>query len=95
MTTIKITDKKIEVKGHSEYDEKGKDIVCAAISTLTEATYRYLKATGNVVGITAIDGYFFMVIEVINANGQNIVKTFTEMIDDLIQQYPKNIRRID
>lgn len=94
MTTIKIDGNKIEVQGHSGYAEKGSDIVCAAISVLTEATYNYLKATGNTVGMTAIDGYFFMVIEEINESGKNIISSFTNMVDDLIKQYPKNIERI-
>ncbi len=94
MTTIKIREKEIEVKGHSGYAEKGRDIVCAAISTLVEATYNYLKVTGNIVKMTAIDGYFFMLIEVININGESIVKSFTEMVEDLAKQYPKNIERI-
>lgn len=94
MTTIKIEEKKIEVQGHSGYAKKGSDIVCAAISTLIEATYNYLKATGNIVKKTTFDGYFFMLIEVINTNGKNIVKSFTEMVDDLIKQYPENIERI-
>lgn len=94
MTTVKIDGNKIVVKGHSEYDEKGRDIVCAAISVLTEATYNYLKATENNVGMTAMDGYFFMVIEEINENGKNIVSSFIDMVDDLVKQYPKNIERI-
>ena len=94
MTTIKIEEKKIEVQGHSGYAKKGSDIVCAAISTLIEATYNYLKATGNIVKKTTFDGYIFMLIEVINTNGKNIVKSFTEMVDDLIKQYPENIERI-
>lgn len=94
MTTITIKNNKIEIKGHSGYAKKGSDIVCAAISTLTEATYNYLKATGNVVKMTSNDGYFFMLIEIININGKSILKSFTEMIDDLAKQYPKNLERI-
>lgn len=94
MTTITIKNNKIEIKGHSGYAKKGSDIVCAAISTLIEATYNYLKATGNVVKMTSNDGYFFILIETININGENILKSFTEMIDDLAMQYPKNLERI-
>lgn len=36
MVTIEFSNKKMEIKvsGHAEYDEKGKDIVCSAISIL-------------------------------------------------------------
>lgn len=94
MTTIKIRNSEIEVKGHSGYAEKGNDIVCAGISVLMDATYNYLKATENTVTKKETDGYFSISINVININGENIIKSFAEMVDDLVKQYPKNIERI-
>lgn len=43
MTKIDISSKEIRISGHSGYGTYGNDIVCAAISTLSEATYNYLK----------------------------------------------------
>lgn len=94
MTTIKIRDNEIEVKGHSGYAEKGSDIVCAGISVLVEAAYNYLKVTGNEVIKKEDDGYFLILIDSINVSGNNILKSFIEMVDDLVKQYPKNIERI-
>ena len=34
----------LTVQGHANYDEYGKDIVCSAISTLTDTLYKTLKA---------------------------------------------------
>ena len=36
MITITITPNSIKAEGHANYDEPGKDIVCAAVSTLMQ-----------------------------------------------------------
>lgn len=95
MTTIDIKDGYIEVKGHSGYAEVGKDIVCAAISVLTEATYNYLLATHNDVEKKENEGEFTIIIRGLNEVGYQIIKSFGEMIDDIASQYPENVRRVE
>ena len=94
MTTIEVNGDKIIVKGHSGYDTIGKDIVCAAISVLTEATYNYLVALGNKVAKEEGDAAFIIDIEHIDSAGEKIVGSFKEMVDDIASQYPENVRRI-
>lgn len=94
MTTIQVSDKQIIVKGHSGYDEPGKDIVCAAISTLSDATYNYLAALGNKVSKVEGDALFVINIEYINNSSRRILGTFIKMVDDIAEQYPENVRRI-
>ena len=94
MTTIKVENNFIEVSGHSGYATVGTDIVCAAISTLSEATYNYLIATNNKVILEEKDAYYKMVFEKLNEAGKAIKTEFISMVDDLMSQYPKNIRRI-
>ena len=55
MTTVELKPNKIKIYGHCYNDEKGKDIVCAAISTLSEATCNFLKATDNKVSYIDCD----------------------------------------
>ena len=43
MIEIEIEKGKIAVKGHAGYDEIGKDIVCAAVSTLFQALIASVK----------------------------------------------------
>ena len=93
MTTIEINKKMIYVHGHSGYGTYGNDIVCAAISTLTEATYYYLKATKNKVDSFGKDGEYKIILDNINESGKEIIDTFVCMVDDLISQYPKYIER--
>ena len=93
MTIIEINDNKIDIRGHSGYGAKGNDIVCSAISTLTEATYNYLIALDNDVNCDEDDGIFTMYLNVINCSGDKIIKSFTSMVDELEEQYPEFIRR--
>ena len=96
MTTIEIKEDIIRVYGHSGYAPIGKDIVCAAISTLTEATYNYLVATKNKVNNEESNGVYIIHLEQLNKQGQAIIESFIDMVQDLINQYPKYIswRRI-
>ena len=88
MTTIKITPQEIEVSGHSGYAEIGKDIVCAAISTLTQATYNYLRKTDNLVVLQDSEGYYLIELLKLNYYGSEIIGSYIEMVEDLASQYP-------
>ena len=93
MTNIKINNKYIEVEGHSGYAPEGSDIVCAAISTLTQATYNYLEATSNDIDIETSEGYLRIIFKSeLNGPGESILSSFIEMVKDLESQYGKYIK---
>lgn len=93
MTNINISNKYIEVKGHSGYATVGSDIVCAAISTLVQATYNYLEATSNDIDSESSDGYFKIIFKSdLNGPGESILSSFIEMAKDLESQYEKHIK---
>ena len=93
MTSIEIKSEYIEVKGHSGYAPIGSDIVCAAISTLSQATYNYLEATGNDMGVETSDGYLKMIFKSqLNKAGEEILNSFIEMAKDLEGQYEKYMK---
>ena len=88
MTLINIKDKYIEIKGHSGYAAMGYDRVCAAISTLSQATYNYLEAVGNEVDIESTDAYLKIIFKSeLNRAGAEIVNSFKEMVKDLESQF--------
>lgn len=93
MTVIKVSDSFIEVSGHSGYGTEGNDIVCAAISTLSEATYNYLIATKNKVFLEEKSGYYKIIFLKLNKAGIGIKNEFISMVDDLESQYSNYIRR--
>ena len=92
MTTIDVKEDIIRVYGHSGYAPIGKDIVCAAISTLTEATYNYLLATKNQVNNEESNGVYIIHLVELNKQGEAIIRSFIDMIQDLIKQYPKYLK---
>lgn len=92
MTTVTIGKYYIKVEGHSGYDAIGKDIVCAAISTLIEATYNYLIATGNNTRKKEDDALYVIDNYVVNEAGKQIFDSYRLMIKDLAKQYPDYIK---
>ena len=91
---IKVLVKKdlVEIKGHSNYDTLGKDIVCSAVSSIVTTTIN---------GIISIDekaiSYEYQndtMTIVINKKDEITVKLINNMLDLLIslsKDYPKNI----
>ena len=88
MTLINIKDKYIEIKGHSGYAPMGYDIVCSAISTLSQATYNYLESVGNDVDVETSDAYLKITFKSeLNKAGAEIINSFKEMVKDLESQF--------
>lgn len=93
MTTIDISKDYIHVFGHSGYAPEGFDIVCAAISTLTESLYRYLLVTKNKVECAEAEADYIIFLNNINDNGKGLITEYSNMVDELIKEYPSYIER--
>lgn len=88
-----ITDFKIT--GHANFDDYGKDIVCAAVSSIVITSVNLaLSFNEDIIEYTNSEG----LIDVnIKSNNDIINKVFINMIDmlkDLEKQYSKNIKFI-
>lgn len=57
MIRIIFTDRRMTVTGHAGYAEKGKDVVCAAVSALVYALIATLEETGNMRESVVRSGY--------------------------------------
>lgn len=80
-----------EIFGHANYDEKGKDIVCAAVSTVSQHTARALKKEGAIVQV--VDTGKLKVERISDSKvSQRFVAELLETLIDLSEQYPKYIR---
>lgn len=93
MTTIDIWEDKVHVFGHANYAPEGYDIVCCAISTLTESLYRYLKATKNKVEATEDDGEYTIDLIELNETGYHLINEYSKIISEIIEEYPMYVRR--
>jgi|SRR5690554_2915423 len=84
----------IEVSGHAEFDESGKDIVCAAVSTAIIMTVNALELLDLKLKTKfwIEEGYFKIEVleenDIINKTLKNLEYTLT----DLEQQYPNYIK---
>ena len=91
---IKKIDSKVSeviVKGHANYSDKGKDIVCAAVSAIATYSINLMEKFGYKIDNIVEDGYVKMIN---NANSDIVDKIFEQMefeFKGLYEQYPRNI----
>lgn len=98
MVNIKITKendfvKMVTISGHSGYDEFGKDIVCASVSSIAVTTINaIIRLNDAIISYQSHDGYLEMKIKqndrVINILMNNMIDLFKNLEED----YPKNIQ---
>ena len=86
----------IKISGHSEYEVRGKDIVCASVSsifiTTTNALFRYQN---NAIEVKQEDTDTIHVQMNLLNHDQVIdllVENMLALLEELASQYPKNIK---
>jgi uncharacterized protein YsxB (DUF464 family) len=81
----------IVIKGHANYDDYGKDIVCSAVSTMAITTVNNILCLEDSISYEEKSG--LLIIRVIKDTdiNQKILNNFIRMINELKMQYPKNI----
>jgi len=86
----------IVVKGHAMYSESGTDIVCAAVSTAIIMTVNQLDIFNQLsnVDYEILTGNFKLKVLSNNDLIQNILKNLEYTLNDLKNQYPKNIKNL-
>ncbi len=100
MTNVTITYQKdvidkLSITGHANFNDAGKDIVCASISTLTFYTinaFDYLKKIDFVKINIDKENQLIEFIKIKNEDmTQNLLKLLVLHLKGLKDQYPKNI----
>ncbi len=81
----------IVIKGHAKYDDYGKDIVCASVSSIAITSCNAILSIENTIECIEKEG--LLDIKVINNTDINekILNNMIEMLEELKNQYPKNI----
>ena len=80
------------VTGHANYDDYGKDIVCASVSSLITCTVNGIYSLNNNSILYKEDSN---TIEIKILDDENALKLFNNlilMLKDLAKDYPKNIK---
>ena len=93
MIEIRHTPEKIEISGHANYAEPGKDIVCAAVSTLAQTLAVSLeKLTPDSVGYDLEPGHMEIYHGTLSERGNYLIKSFFIGVKMVAEQYPDYVK---
>lgn len=89
--------RKVEISGHADFDEKGKDIVCAGISTLCQSYLYYiqdLEARGKatMISLYMSDGNFYMCSRAQSEAAFSAFEMLRVGLQALSDTYPDNLK---
>ena len=96
MIKVEVTKKNISIIGHANFDEYGKDIVCAAASSIVITSIEAL-ASFDISSIDVLESKDKLEIT-INKNDDITNKLIANMLNwlnELVKKYPKNIKIIN
>mgnify|MGYP003297998769 FL=1 len=79
------------IKGHANYDEYGKDIVCAAVSTMAITTVNAILCLDDSISYEENSGLIKIRVKEITDNNQKLLDNLVMQLEELKSQYPKNI----
>lgn len=83
----------LEIKGHALYDDYGKDIVCASVSTMVITTVNAtLRYDNKSLSYSKDEGYVQIVMEKHSKVVDLLMENLISLLRELEKQYPKNIK---
>lgn len=93
MIKVKTTNNKIVIIGHANFAPYGKDIVCAAVSSIVATSVNDMYAI-NKSAIKFIDDREMMTIEIVEDDDliKKLFNNLKELLKELANDYPKNIK---
>ena len=85
--------KSVSIKGHAFYDTYGKDIVCAAVSSIVTTTINDILAlTEDKIKYYTQDGNVLITVVSDNEVVEKLLNVMLNMLKELASDYPKNIK---
>ena len=96
MIKVKVTKKNISVLGHANYDEYGKDIVCAAVSSIILCSVEAIASfDNNAIDINQSKDKLDIKINSSDNITKKLIDNMLNCLKELEKKYPKNIEIID
>jgi uncharacterized protein YsxB (DUF464 family) len=94
MIKIKVNKDSIEISGHANYDDYGKDIVCASVSSIVTTTVNGILELENTINFKSDDNK--TVINVIKNTKTNkaLISNMIDLLKELENQYPEHVKFI-
>ena len=93
MIKVKLDTNKIEISGHAYYDDIGKDIVCASVSSIVITTINaIIEIDEDSIYYEDLDNK--ILIEVLKEDiiVKKLINNMVFMLEGLEKDYPKNIK---
>ena len=91
MIKVKINNNQITIKGHADYEEMGKDIVCASISSIVITTVNAIMRINNqAIDVNETNGVIINILkhdEIVD----KLILNLIELLKELEKKYPKYI----
>ncbi len=82
-----------QVKGHSYFAESGKDIVCSAVSAVTQMAAKGIDEVLKLkADVTKQDGYLQVLLFENNKDAHMLLTTLEKSLEDIQNQYPKFVK---
>lgn len=93
MILVKVEKDKIEIKGHADYEDLGKDIVCASVSSIVTTTINgIISIDEDSIEYSEKEGFISIKLlkdkDVVN----KLIFNMIDLLKQLESQYPKNIK---
>lgn len=93
MIKISIQDDSIVINGHAMFDDYGKDIVCASVSSIAITTINAIVEFDNAsIDVRENDGYLKIDILKHNKNVDILISNMIKLFEELEKKYPNNIK---
>ena len=84
---------KVSFKGHALYDDYGKDIVCAAVSSIATTTVNaIITLDSKACYYDTTDGILNITIKEDSEIAIKLINNMLNMLKELEETYPKNIK---
>lgn len=88
MIVVKVRENGLTIDGHAGYAEKGKDIVCAAVSALAQGLVHSLSVlTDDETSVEVEDGHIKLEYENLSERGQLLMDSFFIAVSDIQDAY--------
>lgn len=93
MIKVKLSDNLVTISGHANFDNYGKDIVCAAVSSLVTASVNDIHIVNPNAMEYSDDGNKITILLIKEDElCHKLLDNLKEMLIELSKDYPKNIK---
>ena len=93
MIRINISKDQITIKGHADYEEFGKDIVCASVTSITTTTINaIIRLDNEAISFKSNSGLIDITIKKHNDLVDTLILNMTELFKELEKDYKKYIK---